>query len=94
MKRKLTLSIDENVIRNAKSILALENKTVSQVVEDDLKRLSLRYEIENAMKDNGIEYIDINDSYIIKNREKMKKTDSIDIIKEIRNDYDERLSGY
>ncbi len=94
MKKKLTLSIDENVIKNAKSILALENKTLSEIVENDLKLLSLKYEIEKCMKENNIEFISINDDYIRKNREKMKKTNSMDIIKEMRNDYDERLSRY
>ena len=50
MKRKLTLSIDDDVIKKAKSILALKNATLSIFVENNLKTLYFEDELDNAFE--------------------------------------------
>ena len=84
MKRKLTLSIDDDVIKKAKSILALKNTTLSTFVENNLKTLYFEEELDNAFESIGIKYNYISPDKIVKERKKMKVIDTKNIIDKIR----------
>ncbi len=56
-KRKLTLSIDENLIREVKGILAGEGYSLSQVVEEFLSSLTARW-VEEMAVDLGLGGLD------------------------------------
>ena len=91
MKRKLTLSIDDDAIKRAKSALVLKNSTLSAFVENALKTLYLEDEIDKAFENVGIKYNYVSPNKIVEERKKMKIIDTKKIIDEIRDEMDERL---
>jgi hypothetical protein len=72
MKRKLTLSIDDDVIKKSKSALALKNITLSEFVENDLKLLLSGDELDKSFNRIGIEYNYTSPDKIVEKRKKMK----------------------
>jgi len=92
MKRKLTLSIDEDVINKVKSALALKNITLSGFVENYLKLLLSGDELDKSFNSIGIKYNYTSPDAIVEKRKKMKIVDTQNIIDEIRDEMDERLS--
>lgn len=56
-RRKLTLSIDENIIREIKAILASEGSSLSSVVEEFLGSLTSRW-LEEMAEDLGLGSLD------------------------------------
>ncbi len=56
-RRKLTLSIDENLIREIKAILASEGSSLSSVVEEFLGSLTSRW-LEEMAEDLGLGSLD------------------------------------
>lgn len=89
-KGKLTLSVDEEIIREAKAFLARKDMTMSGVVEDFLRSLVTPAAIEGMMRELQIErkYVSFED--VIKNR--LAGLDAGKIIREMRNGREKSLS--
>ncbi len=89
-KDKLTLSIDEELIRTTKAFLARKDMSVSGVVEDFLRSLVTPAAIDRIMDELQIErdYVSFED--VIKNRP--AGLDSGKIIREMRNEREKSLS--
>lgn len=68
-KTKLTLTIDKDVIRKAKSRLALEDKSISEVVEVLLKSYAISW-IDKLMAQLGIKERYLSYDSVIKNRKR------------------------
>lgn len=66
-KTKLTLTIDKEVIRRAKSRLALEDRSISEVVEILLKSYTVSW-IDKLMVDLGIKEKYVSYDSVMKNR--------------------------
>ena len=56
MKTKLTLSIDEQVIAEARQLLEEEGKNLSKTFENYLKELILRHKLKNTFKEPEVVY--------------------------------------
>lgn len=91
MKKKLTLSIDEDVIKRAKSALVLKNKTLSEIVEERLLSIYASNEMDNAMRNSGLECRYVNPDDIRRKRSNMKLTNSSETIREMRDEMNERI---
>ncbi len=65
---------------------------LGEAVEDNLRSLYLKEEPNNAIKNSGLEYKYMPVEEIIKNRKGIKIVDTEEIINEIRDEMDERLS--
>ncbi|MBO3832881.1 MAG: hypothetical protein FGF51_05785 [Candidatus Brockarchaeota archaeon] len=87
-RRKLTLSIDENLLREIKGILAGEGSSLSRVVEEFLGSLTSRW-VEGMAEDMGLGSLDPLDPADIP-RSRPKGYDSAKLIRELR---EERLSA-
>ncbi len=87
---KVTLSVDEQLIREAKAFLARKDMTMSGVVEDFLRSLVTPAAIEGMMGELQIErkYVSFED--VIKNR--LVGLDAGKIIREMRNEREKSLS--
>jgi hypothetical protein len=81
-KRKLTLSIDENLIREVKGVLAGEGSSLSQVVEEFLSSLTARW-IEEMAVDIGLGSLDPLDPADIPGS-RPEGYDSAKIVRELR----------
>jgi hypothetical protein len=81
-KRKLTLSIDENLIREVKGVLAGEGSSLSQVVEEFLSSLTARW-IEEMAVDIGLGSLDSLDPADIPGS-RPEGYDSAKIVRELR----------
>ncbi len=89
-KGKVTLSVDEELIREAKAFLARKDMTMSGVVEDFLRSLVTPAAIEGVMGELQIErkYVSFED--VIQNR--LVGLDAGKIIREMRNEREKSLS--
>lgn len=81
-KVKLTLTIDKDVVRIAKSRFALQNMSISEAVEDLLESYT-DYWIERMMKNIGIKKRYVSYSDVVKNRP-VGLVDSGKILREMR----------
>ncbi|MEM1509191.1 MAG: DUF6364 family protein [Thermofilaceae archaeon] len=87
-KRKLTLSIDENLVREVKAILASEGSSLSRVVEEFLSSLTSGW-LEKIAEDLGLGSLDpLNPADIPSLRP--KGYDSAKLVRELR---EQRFNG-
>ncbi len=84
-KRNVTLSVDEDIVKNAKISLLLSNTTMSHVLEEVLKSKIMTNTISSLASDLGIILVRINPYNIPKLRPKVTKDFSInETVKQIR----------
>lgn len=67
VKAKLTLTVDKDVVRYAKSRFALQNMSISEAVEDLLKSYADSW-IDNIMHELGVKERYVSSSEVMKNR--------------------------
>lgn len=67
-KTKLTLSIDEELVREAKAYLARKNQRISPLVEDYLRSLVTVAAVERMMDELGIKRKYVSFEEVMRNR--------------------------
>jgi hypothetical protein len=90
-KTKLTLTIEKDIVRQAKSKLALEDKSVSEIVEVLLKSYVTNSWIDELMASLGIKKRYVSYDSVMKNRK--RGLDSGKIIRSMRDGRANSISG-
>ncbi|MET1160547.1 MAG: DUF6364 family protein [Thermoprotei archaeon] len=83
-KRKLTLSISEDLLNEVKKILAIEGRSLSSVVEEYLEYLVFEKWIEELSRELGLDILEPTTENEIPSR-RPRGYDSAKIVKELRN---------
>lgn len=87
---KLTLSIREDLVRKVKSRLALEDKGLSEIVEESLENYYTENFFDDIISELGFEKVFYSSEEVKKNRPKGIKAE--EIIREVRDERGEHIS--
>lgn len=93
-KKKLTLSVDDALLRKAKIELAGREKSVSEAVEELFKSMD-DYWIEDLARKLGIKLGYVSPEEMKRRRGKKKAgLDSVQVLKELREEHEKALLGH
>jgi hypothetical protein len=91
-KMKVTLSLNEEILKEAKAGAALSGESMSGMIEEFLKSTT-RYGVEEMMNELGIKKEYTSFEGVVRSRQKAPKgTSAAKIIREMRDDRANRIS--
>ncbi len=94
VKRKLTLSVDDELLKNARVRLVGKGESVSKAVEDLFRSIGDSW-IEDLARQFGVKLRYISSEEVIRRRGKIRTgLNSTKVLREMREDREKRILGH